>query len=371
LERFKLTTTSGVYFFYGYGYNISSIDEGDEETAVDDHAKSRAALLQELTRLRHEFAEREVSEQRALRTAEVTQAACVYAESIVDTVREPLVVLDNDLRVVSANRAFYTTFHVTPTAIKQRFIYELGNGQWDIPALHELLESILPEHTAFEDFNVEHTFEHIGPRTMLLNARQLVEPVEAATRILLAMEDITERKRMEDELLKAEKIASLGMLAGGIAHNFNNLLTGIMGNISLAKMIAGPDKKVVARLTEAEKACQRATALTHQLLTFSPGGAPVRRTASITELLRASTDFALSGANVRSDLALSADLWPIDMAVAQRCPSNAGWREGSGAGRKYPDTRGRCTASSGGTICQDFRDRPGAWYFCRRAPRHL
>jgi CheY-like chemotaxis protein len=111
-------------------------------------------------------------------------------------------------------------------------------------------------------------------------------------------------------------------LAGGIAHDFNNLLAGIMGNISLAKtLIASPERpspdKAMARLTEAEKACQRATGLTQQLLTFATGGAPVRQTMAIAELLRESTIFALRGSKVRPDFTLPAGLWSVDVDSGQ------------------------------------------------------
>jgi CheY-like chemotaxis protein len=109
----------------------------------------------------------------------------------------------------------------------------------------------------------------------------------------------------------------VGVLAGGIAHDFNNLLTSILGNISLAKMLGGADACVVARLKEAEHACQRATALTQQLLTFSRGGAPVRHTAAIHDLLRESVGFALHGTPVRGDVAIPATLWPVDVDEGQ------------------------------------------------------
>jgi signal transduction histidine kinase len=128
---------------------------------------------------------------------------------------------------------------------------------------------------------------------------------------------IAERQRMEDELLKARKIESVGVLAAGIAHDFNNLLTGILGYVSLAQMVATTDAQVMAYLSAAEQACQRATALTQQLLTFAKGGAPVRHTGSIVELLKESVSFVLRGANVRCDLQIAADLWPVDVDPGQ------------------------------------------------------
>jgi PAS domain S-box-containing protein len=135
--------------------------------------------------------------------------------------------------------------------------------------------------------------------------------------VVLVFRDIAEQKQLEEVLLRARKIESVGVLAGGIAHDFNNLLTGIMGNVSLAMMLAGQEEQVVARLTEAENACRRATKLTHQLLTFSKGGAPVRQTVSIAELLTESATFALRGSNVRGVFTIAEDLWPADVDAGQ------------------------------------------------------
>src|SRR5207248_7419682 len=120
-----------------------------------------------------------------------------YAQDVVDTVREPLLILDSSLRVHSANRAFYQTFHVAPDETENRLIYELGNGQWDIPALRTLLEDIIPTSSVFNDFELEHTFPIIGRRVMLLNARKL-EAGHHGELLVLAMEDVTARKRAEE-----------------------------------------------------------------------------------------------------------------------------------------------------------------------------
>jgi PAS domain S-box-containing protein len=135
--------------------------------------------------------------------------------------------------------------------------------------------------------------------------------------VVLVFRDISAHRRMEEELLRAKKIESVGVLAGGIAHDFNNLLTGIMGNISLARMFAGADERIVKRLMQAEKACQRATGLTQQLLTFATGGVPIRQTVSIAELLRESTILALRGSNIRATLSIAEDLWPVDADAGQ------------------------------------------------------
>jgi two-component system CheB/CheR fusion protein len=119
------------------------------------------------------------------------QAARDYAQNIIATIREPLVVLDGELRVVSASAAFYETFQVTPAVTEGRLLYEVGQRQWDIPSLRQLLEDMLPKSTRFEDFRVEHDFPTIGHKVLLLNARQIELGAEPARLILLAMEDIT------------------------------------------------------------------------------------------------------------------------------------------------------------------------------------
>ena len=134
------------------------------------------------------------------RELELTEKARAYAENIVDTVRQPLLVLDAELRVLSANRSFYQMFQVTPQHTEGKPLYELGNGQWDIPALRPLLAEILPQHTSFQDFEVEEDFPGIGRRTMLLSARKLFRVGNSTDSILLAIEDITERKRAEAQL---------------------------------------------------------------------------------------------------------------------------------------------------------------------------
>ncbi|TVP76485.1 PAS domain S-box protein, partial [Thioalkalivibrio sp.] len=134
--------------------------------------------------------------------AEAREDALDYVRSIVDTVREPLLVLDSHLRVQSANRSFYRTFRVSPQETEGQLLYDLGNRQWDIPRLHNLLEEVLSENTAFDDFELEHDFPDIGRKVMLLNARRLRQ--EEGERILLAIEDVTERRRAERERQEIE-----------------------------------------------------------------------------------------------------------------------------------------------------------------------
>jgi PAS domain S-box-containing protein len=127
------------------------------------------------------------------------------SNSLIDTIREPLIILDQDLRVVTVSHSFYDVFKVKPEETVGQLIYDLGDKQWNIPKLRELLEDILPKKVTFDNYEVEHNFASIGRRTMLLNARQIQRASEKERIILLAIEDITERKEIEKGLEKAHE----------------------------------------------------------------------------------------------------------------------------------------------------------------------
>lgn len=131
-----------------------------------------------------------------------------YADAIIRTVRGPLLVLNKDLRIISANEAFYNAFKVAPNDTENRLLYDLGNRQWNIPKLRILLEEILPEKNTIEDFVVEHDFKDIGQKTMLLNARTLQQGPDKTSLILLAIEDITVRQQLEQQKDEFVSIAS-------------------------------------------------------------------------------------------------------------------------------------------------------------------
>ena len=131
----------------------------------------------------------DITEQK--KTQEALSEALGFLDGIAETIREPLVILGSDLRVQRANEAFYTMFRVTPADTQKKQIYELGNRQWDIPALRELLEKVLPENSLVRDFLVDHEFPGIGRRKMLLNARRVDNPGTQKSSILLVIEDRT------------------------------------------------------------------------------------------------------------------------------------------------------------------------------------
>jgi two-component system CheB/CheR fusion protein len=145
-----------------------------------------------------------------------------FAEAIVETVREPLVILDQNLQVMKANRAFYGAFQAAREDTEGRLIYDLGNGQWNIPKLRELLENILPAHSTFRDFEVTHEFEHVGRKVMLLNASEVFNPNAQARTILLAIEDATDRKVAEESLRNTN--AELQHFAYALTHDLQEPL---------------------------------------------------------------------------------------------------------------------------------------------------
>ena len=135
--------------------------------------------------------------------------------------------------------------------------------------------------------------------------------------LVLVARDISDKQRLEEERLKASKLESIGLLAGAIAHDFNNILTAIMGNISLAKLYTQPDQPIFERLSEAERASLWAKDLTQQLLTFAKGGAPLRKTVSVGALVQEAGQFAARGSHARCEFSLPEELWPVEVDEGQ------------------------------------------------------
>ncbi len=192
-------------------------------------------------------------------------------QAIVDTVRESLLVLDAELRVVVASRSFYVTFKEKPDQVEGRKLYELGNGQWNIPALRELLQGIVPQHTTMEKYEVEHDFPSLGRRTMLLNSRKVFYEANNTTNLLLAIEDVTERRALERE--KDGLLQQKDLLLREMSHRVNNSLQ-IIASILLLKAKTVQSADTRQHLREAHERVL-AVATVQEQLHASPYGEPI------------------------------------------------------------------------------------------------
>jgi PAS domain S-box-containing protein len=183
-----------------------------------------------------------------------------YAEAIVETVREPLIILDNELRVRSVNRAFSKTFRTSNKDTYGKFIYDINSGDWDIPALRKLLNEILPKNAQFNDFEVDHDFGSIGHKTMLLNARRIILEENKTELILLAIEDVTEKKILEKQKEEFINIAS---------HELKTPITAIKILVEIllrqSKNIDDKHKKIMHSLNQQT---DRLTEMVNRLLTI-------------------------------------------------------------------------------------------------------
>jgi two-component sensor histidine kinase len=183
--------------------------------------------------------------------------AQTLAQAIVNTIPEPFLILDEQFRVLAASRSFYRSFKVDPEQTQGRLLYALGDGQWDIPALRVLLETIIPERTSMDDFEVRHEFPNVGVRTMLLNARKVVYDTSAATTILLAFTDITQRRGTELEkeqlLLRTEELLrQKDVLLREMEHRVANSLQ-IIASILLLKARSVTSEETRQHLNDAHQ----------------------------------------------------------------------------------------------------------------------
>ena len=239
--------------------------QNDEFQRVQDQLESQQIEL-------------ELQNEELLRIQAELQDAREYAESIVETVRKPLVVLGPELRIITANQSFYETFRVSPESTIGNFIYDLGNRQWDIPKLRVLFEDILPNESVFNGYEVDHVFPDIGRKVILLNAREILRKNIGSHIILLAMEDITARREAEEALLKA------GALQSAIFNsaNFSSIATDAKGviqifNVGAERMLGYTAAEVMNRITPADisdpqEVIARAKALSVELDTpITPG----------------------------------------------------------------------------------------------------
>ena len=206
--------------------------------------------------------------------------AQTLAQAIVNTIPEPFLVLDEDLRVLAASRSFFRTFKVEPEQTQGCLLYALGDGQWDIPALRLLLETIIPEKTSMDDFEVQHEFPNIGLRTMLLNARKVIYDNSPATTILLAFSDVTARRAIEGEkaqlLLRTEELLQQkDVLLREMEHRVSNSLQ-IIASILLQSARKVQSEESRSHLQLAHGRVMSIAAVQRQLAASSQGDVQLR-----------------------------------------------------------------------------------------------
>jgi len=213
--------------------------------------------------------------------------AGTLAQAIVDTVREPLLVLDKDLRVLAASRSFYRTFKVAPGATQGELIYELGDGQWDIPGLRLLLDRIVPEHGVMDDYEVERDFPDLGKRTMLLNARKVFYEGNSHTTLLLGIEDVSTRRAYErerEDLLRKQQalLHEKDLLLEELEHRVGNSLQ-IIAAIILMKSRMVTSEETRLQLQDAHKRVMSVAVVQKHLHATGPSG-PVDMAPYLTQL---------------------------------------------------------------------------------------
>jgi len=203
------------------------------------------------------------------RSLDLVSRARDYSEAVVETAPEPLLILDDELQVKSANSAFYRVFKLAPAVVLGQRITELGGGEWDIPALNELLREVREDGRPFDGYEVTHEFRDLGRRTLRINGRRIVEPARDSRDVLLALSDVTDRQLAEARLRQAAKLQAVGQLAGGVAHDINNAMMGILGFAHFLLESLQPDDPRRADVSRIVQAAQRASNTTRQLLAFS------------------------------------------------------------------------------------------------------
>ena len=206
-----------------------------------------------------------------------SQRARQLIQSIVDTIRDPLVVLESDLTVVTASKAFLTMFEITQAQAYGRRVSELGQHQWDVPALRHLLDKVLPENKPFENFEIEDVFPGLGLRVFNLNARKISQPGNHSERMLLVFEDITDRKQRERDAAN---------LTNEISHRIKNNLQIIVGLIAYEVRSTPPQCVVGYRAMQARIS---AIAQLYDLISHSSRGASVAADAYLSDIAKSLT----------------------------------------------------------------------------------
>jgi PAS domain S-box-containing protein len=238
-----------------------------------------------------------------------------FLQRLMDTIPNPLYYQDSRNRLMGCNKAFEQFFGRSRDSVAGHPLTDLCPPETANKLIHEDRELLARGGTQTFEARLLNGASKL--RDVVLYRASFCSTEDDTSGIIGVMSDITDRRRMERELFKAEKLDSIGVLAGGIAHDFNNILVAILGNISLARMEVGEHEEVTEMLEAAEKATERARHLTHQLLTFSKGGAPIRKVANVGTILKETAQFTLRGSNVRGEFLIDENLKPSELDEGQ------------------------------------------------------
>jgi PAS domain S-box-containing protein len=257
---------------------------------------------------------RDITEQKI--AGEAQENSRRFLQTIMDGVSEPIIVVGDNYRIRMMNKA---AREFSGSADKAEFCYEVSHGRKDVcDHTHICCPLDMVRKSGKQEIITHYHRRSDGAKRLI---EIIASPFWGADGtfqgIIQLQRDITEHKKMENELIKIQKLESLGVLAGGLAHDFNNLLTAILGNINLARIMAGPDRKTADVLADAETAAIRAKDLTYQLLTFSKGGKPVLNIAGLGNVIKETAQLTLSGSNIDSEFIVPDDLWPVEADTGQ------------------------------------------------------
>ncbi len=250
------------------------------------------------------------------RTGEDLKQSVSLLRATLDATADGILVVDTNGKIVDFNTRFTELWRLPEHILASRedrqalefVLDQLKNPREFLATVEELYANPAAESFDVLEFKDGRVFERSSKA-------QVIENIAVGR--VWSFRDVTSQRKLEEELLKTQKLESLGVLAGGIAHDFNNILTAVMGNISLARMRAEPGDKLDKWLSAAEKATERAKDLTQQLLTFSKGGSPVKQVISLEHSIRDSANFALRGTPVKSVFEFAIDLWPVEADEGQ------------------------------------------------------
>lgn len=312
-----LLAAPGIYFFLGRPLlmYIFQLKQADAELlkaheTMEENVEQRTAELKEaLTGLELEISERQLTEKELF-------SSQLRFKTIFENSATGITLSDVEGHPLQANPAFETMLGYSTAELQSMTFADITHPE-DVGHHTESYNDLLAGRLSH--LHMRKRYIHKDGHTVWgqLTLSTVRDEENKPTHIVGMVEDIGVRKQLEEERIKSSKLESIGILAGGIAHNFNNILTAILGNVSIAKISVEKGSKVFERLTATETATLRAKSLTQQLLTFSKGGQPVKKILSIQKQLEESVDFSLAGSNVRCQLDLPGDIWPVEADEGQ------------------------------------------------------